>query len=98
MPVELLKGEANWVLALSGIVDIFDAATLHAAAVEAADGAAGGVVTRLGSVEACDTSATQVLLALRRALAADGRWMRLEETPPPVSESWRLAGLGDEIR
>jgi anti-anti-sigma regulatory factor len=55
------------------------------------------VVAGLGAVEALDTASTQVLLALRRALASSGRSLRLHGTPPAVLEFWKQAGLDAEL-
>jgi anti-anti-sigma regulatory factor len=96
MPVELVKREEEWALMLSGVVDIFDATALHAAAVEAASSPA-AVVAGLGAVEALDTATTQVLLALGRALASSGRTLRLQGTPPAVHAFWAQAGLDTEL-
>jgi anti-anti-sigma factor len=98
MSVELVKADEQWALQLSGVVDIFDASALHAAAREVVASNTTGVVVTLGDVEAVDTAATQVLLALKRALAADGRRLRLEAVPEPVRELWRLAGLDAELK
>lgn len=97
MAVEVLKGEAEWTLVLSGVVDIFDVAALHGAARDAAAGSPGRVVARLAAVEAMDTATTQVLLALRRSLAAEGRRLSLEGAPSPVLDFWRSAGLTDLV-
>jgi anti-anti-sigma regulatory factor len=51
------------------------------------------VVVKLEHVDRLDTSATQILLALQRALEDDGRSMRAEGTPSRVAERWRLAGV-----
>lgn len=98
MPVELVRGEAEWVLSLSGVVDIFDAAALHGSAVEAEDGAVRGVVARLDDLEALDTSTMQLLLGLKRGLAADGRTLCVSGTPPAIAELWRLVGLENQLR
>ena len=97
MPVELLKDQAEWALVLGGVVDIFDVATLHAVALEAATGAPSGVVARLGGVESIDTAVSQVLLGLKRALAVDARTLTLDGAPASVLEFWRRAGLGEEL-
>jgi anti-anti-sigma regulatory factor len=96
MPIELVKDDAKWSVVLDGAVDIFDAAALHAVALEAA-GAPGGVVARLGRAESVDTAVTQVLLGLKRALAASGHAFTLEEVPPAVLETWSAAGLEPEL-
>jgi hypothetical protein len=82
-------------LRLSGAVDIFDAAVVLEGARRAA--AAGvDVSASLAAAESVDTSVTQVLLALRRALAPEGRVLRLD-APPAVATIWRQAGLAGEL-
>jgi anti-anti-sigma regulatory factor len=93
MAIELLKGRRTWFLRLSGTVDVLDAGALHTAALDAVAEAPAGVVVKLEHADRLDTSATQILLALQRALEADGRSMRLEGTPVRMAERWRLAGM-----
>jgi hypothetical protein len=97
MAIELVKEQAEWALVLGGVVDIFDVAALHAVALEAVTGAPSGIVARLGSAESVDAAVTQVLLALKRALAADARTLTLEGAAPGVLEFWRRAGLAEEL-
>lgn len=97
MAVELRDGAGNWILRLSGVVDVNDANILHAAAREAAQGAPRPVVVHLQEVDRLDTSATQILLSLQRHLAGAGRALRVEGTPPSVAELWRRAGLRELI-
>jgi len=97
MPVELLKDTGDWILRLSGVVDVAEASTLYTAAREADRDAPGTVVVDLQKAERLDTSATQILLCLRRALAASGRLFRVESTPPAVAELWQLAGLSERL-
>jgi anti-anti-sigma regulatory factor len=94
---ELLKDAREWVFRLSGVVDVAEASTLLAAAREAARVAPPAVVVHLQEVDRLDTSATQILLALQGALAASGRVLRIESTPPAVAELWRRAGLGERL-
>jgi anti-anti-sigma factor len=96
MAVEVVKSDGPWILMLSGVVDVFDATALHAAAMDAIGGP-DGVVANLSGLDALDTSSTQVLLALKRALIATGSTLRLEGTPAAVSEFWNQAGLGAEL-
>lgn len=93
----MLRGEPDGSLTLSGVVDIFDAAALHAAALEVA--AAGGREVRvdLGRIEAVDTAATQILLALKRDMAFRGGVLRLLGCPPSIGQFWRDAGLGELV-
>lgn len=97
MPVELLKGDTECTLALSGMIDIFDASALYGAALEAAATAQSRVIARLAEAEAVDTTTTQVLLVLKRALAEDGRTLCVEGTPAPILEFWKSAGLAAEL-
>ena len=69
MPMELLTHGGHWSMVLDGVVDIFDVAAVHAAAVDAVVGAPEGVTVMLGGVTVIDTAVTQVLLALKAALA-----------------------------
>lgn len=98
MAVELTTSGDECCLTLSGVVDIFEAAALQAAAQEACgSSASSAVVLRLGSLEGVDTASTQVLLALSRGLGDKGRRIRFEETPEPVARFWRMAGLADQL-
>ena len=97
MPMELRKGETEWSLGLSGTVDIFDAAALHAAALDAAVNAPSGVIAKLEGVESVDTAATQVLLALKAALVSDGRALTLTDVPAAVFEFWLAAGFPETL-
>ncbi len=97
MAVELVKNPGEWVLGLSGVVDVGEASVLHAAAREAERDAPRAVVVRLEKVDGLDTSAIQILLALERALATSGRVLRLESPPPAVAELWRRAGLRERL-
>ena len=95
MAVELEKIGDEWGLTLSGVVGIFDAVALQAAAQEACGSAApGAIVVRLGSLEAVDTASTQVLLALRRDLGG-GQRIRLEAIPERGARFWGMGGLAD---
>jgi len=91
--VSLLQKGDEWILSLSGIVDVSEAGALHALAREAAHGAPHAVVVRLDGLQALDTATTQVLLALQRS----GRVLRFESIPPQVADLWRHAGLGDHL-
>lgn len=83
-------------LALQGVVDIFEARELHRMALGALQ-APGGVVVSLEEVTRVDTAATQVLLALKRALSSQGKTFALEAVPAGVRESWRFLGLAGEM-
>ena len=97
MAMELLTHGGNWSMVLEGVVDVFDVAAVHAAAVDAVVGAPEGVTVMLGGVTVIDTAVTQVLLALKAALAASGRTCVLDEVPPSVLETWTLAGLAPAL-
>ena len=97
MPMELLTHGGNWSMVLEGVIDIFDVAAVHAAAVDAVVGAPEGVAVMLGGVTVIDTAVTQVFLALRAALASSGRTWVLDEVPPSVLETWTLAGLAPAL-
>ena len=98
MAVELLRDAREWVVRLSGVVDVAEASLLHAAALEAVRGAPLAVVVHLQTVDRLDTSATQILLALQEALTASGRVLRIERTPPAITLLWQRAGLGERLR
>lgn len=93
MSVALLRDGETWTLRLAGVVDVSEAGALHAAAREVARAAPGVVVADCAGLEALDTSATQVLLALQLSLATTGAVLRLERVPPQVAGLWRQAGL-----
>jgi anti-anti-sigma regulatory factor len=96
MPVELEQDVNGCALRLSGAVDIFEAQVLHGAATTAY--AAGGPVTvRAEALESVDTSTTQILLALKRALGAGGRAFRMTDAPAGVLETWRRLALDGEL-
>jgi len=98
LALELVTDARESILRLSGVVDVAEASALLRAAREAARGAPLAVVVDLQKVDRLDTSATQILLALRVALAASGRVLRIESTPPTVAELWRRAGLGEHLK
>lgn len=97
MPMELLTHGGHWSMVLDGVVDIFDVVAVHVAAVDAVVGAPEGVTVMLGGVTVIDTAVTQVLLALKAALAGSGRTCILDEVPPSVLETWTLAGLAPAL-
>ena len=98
MAVELVKDAREWVVRLAGVVDVTEASLLHEAAGEAARGAPRAVVVHLQGAVRLDASATQILLALQRALTASGRALRIESTPPAIAALWQQAGLGERLR
>jgi anti-anti-sigma regulatory factor len=92
MAVELVKDAGAWTLKLSGACDVFDVATLHEVARAAAE-APGAVAVSLHGVQALDTAAAQVLLALRQALARRDLEARFDGMPEALAERWRQLGL-----
>ena len=93
MAVLLDSGVDCCTITLAGAVGIETASGLHAAAVTAAGGAAPVVVVTLTAAPSVDTSAAQILLALARELAGQGRTFRLSGGSPPVAARLRLVGL-----
>jgi anti-anti-sigma regulatory factor len=93
MAVEVLASESGLTLTLSGTVDIFDAASLHAAACDAAQRAQGTVVVKLDEATGIDTASSQILVALRDALAARGHGMTVQGTPPAIAEAWQCLAV-----
>jgi anti-anti-sigma regulatory factor len=96
MPLKLVKHDDAWRLGLSGVLDIFDAGPLHAAALEAVN-AGVPVVADLRQAESVDTAVTQILLALRQQLAEAGRPLTLEGVPPSVAAVWQDIGLATQL-
>jgi hypothetical protein len=52
---------------------------------------------RAGGLRALDTAAIQVLIALRRALAAQRRGLRFDAVPAAIGAQWQRAGLAAEL-
>jgi anti-anti-sigma regulatory factor len=96
MGVTLTRAEGGCELVLQGVVDIFDARELHRMALDAAQAPA-GVIVRLGETSRIDTAVSQILVALKRALAGEGKRFTLDAPSAGVKESWRLLGLEDEL-
>ena len=96
---KIAVGQAGgvWRLTLSGVVGVGEAQTLAEAARAAVAHGAGAIVIDLARVRSLDTSATQILVSLRRALGEQGRTLRLEGTPPGTIARWRRAGLDQEL-
>jgi anti-anti-sigma regulatory factor len=94
MAVQLLNNASEWTLSLSGIVDVAEAGALHTLACEAAAAGPAVIVARLHGLETLDTSATQVLLALRQIR---GGRLSVEGTPASVAALWQQAGLHQHL-
>ena len=76
---------AQGTLSLRGIVDIFEAGALHAAARQAAsDSRAETIRVNLAEVERLDLSAVQILAALRMKTEQNGRAWIAENIPASV--------------
>jgi anti-anti-sigma regulatory factor len=90
--VRLVKSKKGPRLVLKGNVALVSAERLCRTALEAlAFGA--DVTADLAGAEELDTSALQILFALRRSLRGRGRDLRLTGSTPLLDESLRLAGL-----
>jgi anti-anti-sigma regulatory factor len=75
------------VIALAGVIDIFEADRFHAIAMQAADDAAApNIVLDLSRAEQIDISALQVICALRRGLESSGRKLIVHD-PAAVHEA-----------
>jgi anti-anti-sigma factor len=94
--VTLSRDEGEARLELKGSVDIFEARELHRLFVEAL-GAPRGVVVDMKETLRIDTAGSQLLLALKRALASRGKSLVIEAPPEGVREAWRLLGLSREL-
>ena len=97
MAVHLDSGADSCTITLSGPVGIGTATGLYAAAVTAAGSAAPVVVVSLTAAPSVDTSAAQILLALSRALAGQGRTLRLTGADPSVAARLRLVALAGAL-
>ena len=93
MAILLDSGTDCCTITLSGAVGIDTATGLYAAAVTTAGSAAPVVVVTLTAAPSVDTSAAQILLALARELAGQGRTFRLTGGSPSVAARLRLVGL-----
>jgi len=97
MAVLLDSGTDCCTITLAGPVGIDTATGLYAAAVTAAGSAAPVVVVTLTAAPSVDTSAAQILLALARELAGQGRTFRLTGGSPSVAARLRLVGLAAAV-
>jgi anti-anti-sigma regulatory factor len=80
-------------LTLTGVVDIFEAESLHAAAARALkDLKTDALTIDLARLERLDVAALQILLALRSDFCATGRRISFCNTPAAVEAT--LAGVG----
>ena len=97
MAVHLDSGPDCCTITLSGAVGVDAAPALYAAAVTAAGSGAPAVVVSLTAVPSVDTSAAQILLALARELAGQGRTFRLTGGSPSVAARLRLVALAGAL-
>ncbi len=88
------RRQTKGILTLGGVVDIFEASELYAHIKRAvADEKALTVQINLAQTERLDTSAIQLLFALRRALTAAGRACALDGASPALTRTLALAGF-----
>lgn len=95
-PVQTGEREGKPLLLLQGGVDIFFAAELHQAALKLLDSGEDAEVL-CAQLERLDTSALQILLALKEGLAKKGKSLQLAGVPSPVADLLGLAGLADGL-
>jgi ABC-type transporter Mla MlaB component len=79
-------------LELEGALSVGVACAVKEAACQRLRGA-GDVAVSCARLEQIDASAVQILLALKRELAEDGRALALQEVPPGLRPVFALAGL-----
>lgn len=86
-------------VSLEGELTIYRAQELHRQLRDAVAQAGPGLALQLNQVSEIDSSAVQLLLATRRALARAGRGFRLEGVTDEVRQVLALLGLdhGDEL-
>lgn len=96
MPVEVVEGERECSLTLTGVVDIFEAGILQASAVAVLERGR-DIVVRLHQLERCDAAAAQVLIALKRTAKAEQRPLRFEGAQPAVAADWKVTGLAGHL-
>lgn len=98
MPSELVVERGEATLHLTGVVDIFDAAGLHAAARQMCEpGSAARATLRLAEATALDTSVVQILIALRRERERQGGELRVEGLSDRLRAELQSAGVEGEI-
>jgi len=85
-------------ITLRGVVDIFEASSLHAEMQRAlSDVEASNISVDLARVERLDVAALQVLIAMRNDLEAAGRTFTLCNTPPAAAKMAVELGLAETI-
>jgi len=103
-PVRVVCREGAQVLQLAGVINIMaaDALLAGARAVAAAAAATAGagegpVVIECADAESFDTCALQILVALQRELARQGRSLHLSDVGAQAAQDLALAGLSREF-
>lgn len=94
--VRLEVSDGAIVLRLVGVINLCVAADLHAAALRALD-AGGPIIVDWAAADYLDVSALQVLIALRRALEAEGRRAWARGTPDWLPRHLALVGLAEFV-
>jgi anti-anti-sigma regulatory factor len=92
MGATLRREHGGYNLMLRGVVDIFEARELHRLALEALQ-APEEVTVHLDETTRLDTATSQLLLALKLALAERGKRFIIKAQPAQVKETWRLLGI-----
>ncbi len=92
--VQYRRQKTTGILTLTGIVDIFEAASLHASAMNAlTDTKATTVRLDLTHAERLDLTALQILLTLRAALEESGRTLTVSEMPASLETATNRVGI-----
>lgn len=82
------------ILALGGIIDIFEATSLHTAACKAfQDKKANTVCVEMGEAERLDVTALQIVSALQRDVTAEGRQFVFRHVSESVTRQFALCGV-----
>lgn len=91
MTPEATSSAAAVVVELRGVYDIARAREFHAQALEWCK-STGDLVLDCAGAERTDTSAVQILLALKGAVEQSGRKFELRNVPDPVLTFWTSIG------
>ena len=94
--VEVVEKDGRPTIVLEGAIDIFFAADLRRAAVEVLQKSE-DVALCCDKVERFDTAALQVLLALKRDLAQNGRTLQVSGMSARPAAAVGLAGLSGQL-
>ncbi|MBK7614969.1 MAG: STAS domain-containing protein [Burkholderiales bacterium] len=82
-------------LTLAGDLSIVDAAALREQLREALSNSTGDLTLNLAGVESCDSAGVQLLLSLRRSLAARGGALHIAQPAESVRQALASLGLQD---